>query len=57
MKKKKLLIMIILITLIIIIGVLVYLKVKESKEIAVETQITPLEEITEEQERETMISL
>lgn len=57
MKKKKILIILVLIILIIIIGVLVYLKIKNDKELIVETQITPLEEITEEQERQTMISL
>lgn len=57
MKKKKILIIIVLIILLLIIGVLVYLKIKKDSEIAIETEITPVEEITEEQERQTMISL
>jgi len=47
--------MLILVILIIVIGVLVYMKLNNKEE--GEIEITPLEEITEEQERETMISL
>lgn len=55
MNKRKILFTIILVILIIVIGVLVYMKLKnKDEEIA---EITPLEEMTEEQERETMISL
>ena len=47
--------MLILVILIIVIGVLVYMKLNNKEE--GEIEITPLEEITVEQERETMISL
>lgn len=56
MNRKKLSIILIII-LIILIGVLIFMKFKDKKEIAIPTEITPLEEITEEQERQTMISL
>ena len=54
MKRKKILFTIIII--LIIAGVLVYTKFI-NKEETVEAEITPLEEMTEEQERQTMISL
>lgn len=57
MKKRKILLTIILLLLIIGIAVLIYMKVQGKELLAVETEITPLEEITEEQERQTMISL
>ncbi len=57
MKKRKLMFIIIMAILIIIIGILIYIKIKEKNTNNLETEITPLEEITEEQERETMISL
>ena len=47
--------MLILVILIIVIGVLVYMKLNNKEE--GEIEITPLEEITEEQERQTIISL
>lgn len=56
MNKKKTLLMLIFIILVIIIGVLVYKKLESNKE-EISAEITPLEEMTEEQERETMISL
>lgn len=55
MNRKK--IAIALIILIILIGILVFMKFKDREEIAISTEITPLEELTEEQERQTMISL
>lgn len=55
MNKRKMLFMVILVGLMIIIGVLIYMKLNNKEEQIAE--ITPLEEMTEEQERETMISL
>ncbi len=55
MNKKKILLMLIFIIFIVVIGVFVYKK-QENKNEEV-SEITPLEEMTEEQERETMISL
>ena len=55
---KKLFFKIMIITIIlIIIGVLIYVKFIRTEEQTTETEITPLEEITDEQERQTMISL
>jgi len=54
MKKKKILFAIIII--LIIVSVLLYTKFTKKEKIA-ETEITPLEEMTEEQERQTIISL
>ncbi len=56
MKKGKVLFGIILIILIVVVGILFYIKLKKENTNS-ETEITPLQEITEEQERETMISL
>ena len=55
MNKKKILLMLIFIIIVAVIGVLVYKKQEDKKEEV--SEITPLEEMTEEQERETMISL
>lgn len=55
MNKRKTLFKILFVGLIIVIGVLVYMKLNNKEEKIAE--ITPLEEMTEEQERETMISL
>lgn len=57
MKKSKILLILVLLILIIGIAVLAYMKIQGKELLAVETEITPLEEITEEQERQTMISL
>lgn len=54
MSKKKILFVIIIILA--IVGVLLYTKFTKNEKIA-ETEITPLEEMTEEQERQTIISL
>lgn len=56
MKKRKILFILIIIILLIIISILIYMKLKNNEE-NIETEITPLEEITEEQERQTIISL
>ena len=56
MKIKKL-VYILAIILLILIGILGILKWKSKEELVIQTEITPLEEITEEQERQTMISL
>lgn len=57
MNKKLLLKIMIIMILTIMIGILIYIKfVKKPAQIA-ETEITPIEEITDEQERQTMISL
>ena len=53
--KKKLLIIFIII-LVLILGILIFKKITKKEE-KTENEIVPLEEITEEQERETMISL
>ena len=57
MNKKKTIFLIFVIALLIIIGVLIFMKLKGKDIISIETEITPLEEITDEQERQTMISL
>lgn len=57
MKKKKIILIIILVMLLLVIGLLIYMKIKEKNETVIETEITPAEEITEEQERQTIISL
>lgn len=57
MGKKKILFIMIVIILLIIIGILIYMKLKNQSQTEAENQITPLEEVTEEQERQTMISL
>jgi len=57
MKKRRILLAIILVILIVSAVILIFMKVKNKNLISVETEITPLEEITEEQERQTMISL
>lgn len=57
MKKRKILVCIILLILLLIIGILIYIKINNELTENIETEITPLEEITDEQERETMISL
>ena len=57
MNKKKILFAILVLILIIIIGVLIYKKNNSQKEENLQNEITPLEEMTEEQERQTMISL
>ncbi|MCI9365517.1 MAG: GerMN domain-containing protein [Clostridia bacterium] len=54
MKRKKILFIIIII--LVVIGVLLYMKFTKKEEV-LEAEITPLEEMTEEQERQTMISL
>ena len=55
---KKIFLKIIIITILLIIaGILIYVKVVNKPSKTAETEITPLEEITDEQERETMISL
>ncbi len=55
---KKLFIKIIIITiLLVVIGLLIYIKFINKPTKITETEITPLEEITDEQERQTMISL
>lgn len=56
MKSKKILFISVMIILLIIVGGGVYIKFMKEPE-AIETEITPLEEMTEEQERQTMISL
>ena len=56
MNRKKLVIILVII-LMIIIGVLAVMKFMSKEEEAIPTEITPLEEITDEQERQTMISL
>ena len=56
MSRKKLIIFLTSI-LIFIIGVLAVMKFMHKEEDAILTEITPLEEITDEQERQTMISL
>jgi len=57
MKVKKIVFVMILVVLLVIIGGLVYIKFNKKVEIGQEKEITPLEEVTEEQERQTMISL
>ena len=54
---KKILFILILIILILSIGILIYTKVKNNDNNNLENEITPLEEVTEEEERQTMISL
>lgn len=56
MNRKKLIIFLV-VALIIVIGVLGIMKFTNREEEAIPTEITPLEEITDEQERQTMISL
>jgi len=56
MNRKKIIIFLI-IALIVIIGVLALIKFMNKEKEAVPTEIIPLEEITDEQERQTMISL
>lgn len=56
MNGKRLFIVLIVILIILII-VLAVLKWRSKEEVAIQTEITPLEEITDEQERQTMISL
>ena len=57
MNKKLLFKIMIIIILLILLGILIYIKfVKKPTQVA-ETEITPLEEITDEQERQTIISL
>ena len=56
MNRKKVIIILVII-LIAIIGVLAVMKFMNKEEETIPTEITPLEEITEEQERQTMISL
>ena len=56
MRGKRLFIILIGILVIMII-ILAVLKWRNKEELAIQTEITPLEEITEEQERQTMISL
>ena len=55
---KKILFKVMIITLLLVVlGILIYIKfIKKPAKIA-ETEITPIEEITDEQERQTMISL
>ena len=53
---KRILIILLAIIIILLIGVLIFRKVV-NKEENIETEITPIEEVTEEQERQTMISL
>ena len=56
MNRKKM-IMFLIIALIVIIGILAVMKFMSKKVEVVPNEITPLEEITDEQERQTMISL
>lgn len=56
MNRKKLIIFLV-IMLVVIIAVLAFMKFFEKEEETIPTEITPLEEITDEQERQTMISL
>lgn len=56
MSRKKL-IMFLIIALIVIIAILAVMKFINKEEETIPTEITPLEEITDEQERQTMISL
>jgi len=56
MNKRKILFIFVLIILIVIIGILLYMKFSKKEENVIK-EITPLEEVTEEQERETIISL
>ena len=55
---KKLFLKIMIVTILLIaIGILIYIKFSNKIDQTAETEITPLEEITDEQERQTMISL
>ena len=56
MNRKKI-ITFLIVVLIIVIGILAFMKFFNKEEEAIPTEITPLEEITDEQERQTMISL
>lgn len=56
MNRKKLSIILIII-LIILIGILVFMKIKDREQVALPTEIIPLEELTEQQERQTIVSL
>ena len=55
--KRKTLFIILIIALVVIIGILIFMKFKNKEEIELPNEITPLEEMTEEQERQTMVSL
>ena len=56
MNRKKLIIFLVIL-LVVIIAVLAFMKFFEKEKETIPTEITPLEEITDEQERQTMISL